>query len=104
GVMLNFYNLVVLPAVLGNGNDAGVHLVQRYREEGPKSIRRIMRTTGEHVAMASVTTMVGFGGLLLSFHPGLDSIGQLAVICVGATLLAALTFLPAMLQLLEDRS
>ena len=104
GVMLNFYNLVVLPAVVGIGNDAGVHLVHRYREEGPGSILRVLRSTGEHVTMGSITTMVGFGGLLLSFHPGLDSIGQLAVIGVGATLVAALTFLPALLQVLEDRS
>ncbi|MEL7364194.1 MAG: MMPL family transporter, partial [Bacteroidota bacterium] len=34
GVKLTFYNLVVLPAILGIGNDAGVHLVHRYREEG----------------------------------------------------------------------
>ncbi|MEM1125089.1 MAG: MMPL family transporter [Bacteroidota bacterium] len=103
GLRLNFYNLVVLPAVLGIGNDAGVHLVHRYREEGRGSIRRVLRSTGEHVAMGSFTTMIGFAGLLLSFHPGLKSIGILAVIGIGATLLAALLFLPALLQELERR-
>ena len=103
GLKLNFYNLVVLPAVLGIGNDAGVHLVHRYREEGRGSSRRVLRSTGEHVTMGSVTTMIGFGGLLLSFHPGLRSIGALAVVGIGATLLAALLFLPALLQWLEDR-
>lgn len=103
GVMLNFYNLVVLPAVLGIGNDVGVHLVHRYRELGARSMRHVLRTTGEHVTMGSVTTMVGFGGLLLSFHPGLESIGQLAVLGIGATLVAGLVFLPALLQAIEDR-
>ncbi len=103
GLKLNFYNLVVLPAVLGIGNDAGVHLVHRYREEGPGSLRFILRSTGEHVFMSSLTTMIGFGGLLLSFHPGLRSIGELAVLGIGATLLAALLFLPALLQWLETR-
>ena len=101
---LNFYNLIVLPAVLGIGNDAGVHLVHRYREEGKGSMRRIVRSTGEHVAMGSLTTMVGFAGLLLSFHPGLNTIGQLAVIGIGATLAAALLFLPALIQWIENRS
>ena len=101
---LNFYNLIVLPAVLGIGNDAGVHLVHRYREEGKGSILRNVRTTGEHVTMGSLTTMVGFAGLLLSFHPGLNSIGQLAVLGIGSTLVAALFFLPAMIQWLEDRT
>lgn len=100
---LNFYNLIVLPAVLGIGNDAGVHLVSRYRELGSGSIRSVLRSTGEHVTMGSLTTMVGFGGLLLSFHPGLRSIGQLAVVGIGATLAAALIFLPALLSYLETR-
>ena len=103
GFKLNFYNLVVLPAMLGIGEDAGVHLVHRYREEGPGSVRRVLRSTGEHVTMGSLTTMIGFGGLLLSFHPGLRSIGSLAVVGIGATLMAALVFLPALLQWLEDR-
>lgn len=99
---LNFYNMVVLPAVLGIGNDAGVHLVHRYREEGFGSIWPVLRSTGEHVAIGSLTTIIGFGGLLLSFHPGLRSIGLLAAVGIGATLLAALTFLPALWQWLED--
>ena len=103
GIQLNFYNMIVLPAILGIGNDAGVHLVHRYQEEGPGSIRRVLRYTGEHIAMGSFTTMIGFAGLLLSFHPGLHSIGELAVVGIGATLLAALLFLPAALQWLEDR-
>lgn len=103
GLQLNFYNMIVLPAILGIGNDAGVHLVHRYREEGPGSIRRVLRYTGEHIAMGSFTTMIGFSGLLLSFHPGLHSIGELAVVGIGATLLAAILFLPAALQWMEDR-
>lgn len=103
GLKLNFYNLVVLPAVLGIGNDAGVHLVHRYREEGRGSIMRMLRYTGEHITMGSLTTMIGFGGLLLSFHPGLNTIGALAVVGIGMTLLAALLFLPAMLQWVENR-
>lgn len=103
GVPLTFYNLVVLPAVLGIGNDCGVHLVHRYREAGPGSLRAVLRSTGEHVTMGALTTMIGFSGLLLSFHPGLRSIGLLAVIGIGTTLLAALFFLPALLQWLEDR-
>ena len=53
--------------------------------------------------MGSLTTMIGFGGLLLSFHPGLRSIGLLAVIGIGTTLVSALVFLPALLQWLENR-
>ena len=101
GIWLNFYNLVVIPAVIGIGNDAGAHLVHRYREEGRGSLLRVLRSTGEHVSMGAITTMVGFGGLLLSFHPGLETVGALAVAGIAATLLAALIFLPALIQNLE---
>lgn len=102
-IPFTFYNLVVLPAILGIGNDAGVHLVHRYREEGPGSLRFVIRSTGEHVTMGALTTLIGFGGQLLSFHPGLQSIGLLAVIGNTTTIAAALLFLPALLQILEDR-
>lgn len=104
GLKLNFYNLIVLPAVLGIGNDAGVHIVHRYREEGPGSIWAVLRSTGEHVTVGSLTTMIGFAGLLLSFHPGLKTIGELAVVGIGATLVSALVFLPALLQWMENRN
>lgn len=103
GLKMNFYNLIVLPAVLGIGNDAGVHIVHRYREEGRGSLMWVLRSTGEHITMGSLTTMIGFAGPLLSFHPGLQSIGLLAVIGIGATLISAIFFLPALLQWLEDR-
>lgn len=99
----NFYNLIVLPAILGIGNDAGVHLVHRYREEGAGSIRKVLRSTGEHITMGSLTTMMGFAGPLLSFHPGLNTIGTLAVVGIATTLIATLVFLPALIQSLEPQ-
>ena len=104
GPKLNFFNLVVLPAMLGIGNDDGIHLVHRYRERGKGSIMKVLRSTGEHCTIASLTTMIGFFGLLFSFHPGLRSIGQLAVIGAVTTLMAALLFLPALIQWMEDLS
>ena len=103
GVKLSFYNMVVLPAILGIGNDAGVHMVHRYREEGRRSLWTVLRSTGEHVTMGTLTTAIGFGGLLLSFHPGLNSMGVLAALGLSTTLLAAVVFLPGLLQWMEDR-
>jgi len=102
GMMFNFYNLVVLPAILGIGEDNGVHLAHRYREEGKNSMWDVLSSTGQHVTVGSLTTMLGFSGLLFTNHPGLQSLGQMAVIGIGMTLVAALTFLPALIQWLED--
>lgn len=103
GVALTFYNLVVLPTILGIGNDGGVHLSHRYQEEGPGSIRRVLRSTGEHITMGAMTNLIGFGGLITSMHPGLRSIGVLAVVGIGATLASTLVFFPALLQVAEDQ-
>lgn len=103
GFKFNFYNLVVLPAILGIGCDNGVHLAHRYREEGQKSMWHVLSSTGQHITIGSFTTMLGFAGLLYTTHPGLQSIGIMAVTGIGMTLLSALTFLPSMVQFLEDK-
>lgn len=104
GLQFNFYNLVVLPAILGIGEDSGVHLAHRYRDEGKNSMWAVLSSTGQHITMGSVTTMLGFAGLLFTNHPGLQSLGVMAVLGIGMTLLASLTFLPALIQWLEDRN
>lgn len=103
GLSFNMYNLVVLPAILGIGNDNGVHLASRYREEGRKSMSAVLKSTGQHITIGSFTTMLGFAGLLLTNHPGLTSIGVLAVVGIGLTLFSALTYLPSLVQLLENK-
>ncbi len=101
---LNFYNLIVLPAVLGIGNDAGIHIVHRYREEGPGSLGKVLRSTGEHVFVGAATTLVGFAWWLFSHHPGLNSIGSLAVIGIACVMVTSLVFLPALLAWRESRA
>jgi uncharacterized protein len=103
GLKFNFYNLVVLPAILGIGCDNGVHIAHRYRDEGKNSMWDVLSSTGQHITVGSLTTMTGFAGLLFTVHPGLQSIGIMAVVGIGMTLFTALTFLPAMVQLLEDK-
>jgi len=103
GLKFNFYNLVVLPAVLGIGCDNGVHLAHRFRDEGRKNMWEVLSSTGQHITIGSLTTMLGFAGLLFTNHPGLQSIGIMAVVGIGMTLFTALTFLPSMVQTLEDK-
>lgn len=102
GIMFNLYNLVVLPAILGIGEDNGVHITARYLEEDTKSMGEVLSSTGQHITIGSLTTMLGFSGLIFTNHPGLQSLGTMAVIGIGMTLFTALTFLPALIQVLED--
>ncbi len=101
GMKLNLFNMVVLPSVVGIGVDTGVHIHHRYKEEGPGSLYLVLRRTGPAVTVATVTTIVGYTGLMLATHPGLVSIGKLAVLGLGATLASALLILPALIQVLD---
>jgi hypothetical protein len=101
GWKLNFYNLVVFPTILGIGDDSGIHMVHRYKEEGKGSIGKVLRSTGEHISVSIFTTMLGFSGLLFSIHPGLRTIGELAVWGIGLSLLAALVLLPSIIFMME---
>lgn len=101
GMKFNFYNLVVIPSIIGMGIDSGVHMVHRYLEEGPGSTFRVFRTTGMVVVICTLTTMVGFSGLIMAHHPGLNSIGVLAVLGLSFTILASVIALPLILRFLE---
>jgi uncharacterized protein len=103
GIKLNFYNMVVLPSIIGMGIDNGVHLYHRYNEEGPGSLKYVLRTTGAAVFMASLTTMVGFSGMVIATHQGLNSMGDVAVIGMVTCLIMSVVFMPALLVGLEKR-
>jgi len=100
---LNFYNMVALPTIIGMGIDNGVHLYHRYLEEGHGSLPLVLRSTGGAMLVSMLTTMIGFFGLITATHPGLNSIGKLAVIGLVTCFLAAVVVLPALLQILEGR-
>ena len=101
---LNFYNMVALPTIIGMGIDNGVHLYHRYREEGPGSMPVVIRSTGGAMFISMLTTMVGFFGLMMATHPGLNSIGRLALIGLLTCFVAAVLVLPAILEVLEGHN
>ncbi|NIR50901.1 MMPL family transporter, partial [candidate division KSB1 bacterium] len=79
------------------------HIYHRYKEEGPGSLYHVLRNTGLAITMTTLTTIVGYSGLIVASHPGLNSIGELAVIGLIATYFTAIIVLPALLQYFEDR-
>ncbi len=101
GLDLDMFNLIVLPTVLGIGIDNLVHLVHRYERCGPGSMSFVWRRTGLSVLLSSLTTAIGFGAMLVAHHAGLRSLGTLALIAIGATLLAAALYLPALLVAID---
>ncbi len=101
GIKLNLFNIVVFPSIIGLSLDSGVHLYHRYREEGIGSLKKVVMTTGQAVAVGAFTTMLGFGDLILARHPGLQSLGGVALLGLASTLVTALVIFPAALQVVE---
>ena len=101
---INIYNMVAFPTIIGMGIDNAVHIFHRYREAGVGSLRLVMRTTGMALLATTLTTMVGFAGLVPAHHPALYWIGTVSLLGLGCAFITAVSLLPALLQLIERRS
>ncbi len=102
GIDLNPANLIVLPLVLGIGVDDGVHVVHDFRLQRGKGKRyRTSSSTMNAITLTSLTTMAGFGSMLMAAHRGLASVGLVLVIGVGGCLFVSLVTLPAVLSCLS---
>jgi predicted RND superfamily exporter protein len=95
---LNFMNLVVFTMVLGVGVDYGVHILHRGLESKWGQLEPELDQVGRGVVYAALTTLVGFGSLVLSGYPGLRSMGAVALMGVGFSFLVSLTLVPVLLQ------
>ncbi len=94
---VGLFNMVVLPTALGIGIDGATHIYHRFKEEGPDRIWYILKTTGNSVIAAALTTVAGFVGLAFVDHAGIRSLGQLAVISITVCMAAAIGILPGLL-------
>ena len=101
---VNIYNMVAFPTIIGMGIDNAVHIFHRYRESGRGSLRLVLRTTGVALVATTLTTMVGFAGLVPAHHPALFWIGTVSLFGLGCCFVTAVTLLPALLQLREGRN
>ncbi len=88
-IPLNPANMIVLPLTLGIGMESGINLIHELR-----CGRGRYRGAGNPVIVAivvnSLTTMVGFGALMIANHQGLQSLGRVLTISMGCCLLNSL--------------
>ncbi len=100
---LNFFNIIVLPLLLGMGQDDALHLVERHREEvertGSSNMGRVLREAGGAIFVTTLTTVLGFSGILFANHRGLESMAWAAVLGMTLALVASVVVLPILLHL-----
>lgn len=99
----NLANLIILPLIIGIGVDNGIHIVHRYRDDKDSNISPVFKSTGKAVLLSSLTTITGFGSLMVAAHRGIHSIGVLLTIGVSCCMIVSLTILPAILKILREK-
>lgn len=101
GIRFNPANIMTLPLIVGIGVAYGIYVVQRYRED--HDARVFGKSTGRAVVLSALTTMVGFGSLMIGKHQGIFTLGLVMSIGVFACLITSLTLLPALLECARRR-
>jgi predicted RND superfamily exporter protein len=99
GMRLNFLNFVSIPITFGIASEYGINLVERARQEGAVRLIDAIRGTGGAVSLCSLTTIIGYGTLMLSDNQALQSFGKLAGLGEITTLLCAMIIVPAMFSI-----
>ena len=98
GIPFNLANIMTLPLVIGIGVTNGIQILNRFAEERTPGI--LARSTGKAVLVSGLTAIAGFGSLILAKHRGIHSLGCVMAVGITTCMIAGLTFLPALLNLL----
>lgn len=101
-IKLNFMNGVVIPCMVGIGIDNAIHIYHRYLEEGPGSAPIVLRHSASATMLASFTTMMGFGAMIIAHHRGIRSVAELALLGITTTYFCTSVVFPLAIQTYEE--
>ena len=99
-IQFNMANVWGLPLIIGASAEFGLNVIVRYLEGRDHGGPLVARSTVMAVALNGVTTMVGFGSLMIARHQGIYSLGLLLTLGSACGVLASLVVLPVILRLI----
>jgi hypothetical protein len=97
---LNLGNVFGLPLIIGAAAEYGLVIVVRFMEGRQHGGALVARSTLMGVLVSGLTTITGFGTLMMAHHQGIFGLGLLLTLGSTASLVAALIVLPVLLRLL----
>jgi hypothetical protein len=100
GLKINFLDFVALPITLGIGIDYAINVAERAAEGDP---RQALRSTGGSVLVCSLTTLVGYGSLLVSDNLAIRGFGVASAVGEITCVIAALVLVPAIMAMPRRR-
>jgi hopanoid biosynthesis associated RND transporter like protein HpnN len=95
-------NVFGLPLILGSACEYGMNVVVRFLEGRDHGGPLIARSTVMAVLISGLTTVVGFGGLMMASHRGIFGLGLLLTLGSTTSLIAALIVLPVLLRMVQQ--
>jgi len=99
-IRINFLSFIAFPITFGIGVEYALNVIYRHRQDpDPNALAAVVSGTGRAVALCSLTTIIGYGSLLLARNQALFSFGLLAVMGEICCLAVAVVALPAALAL-----
>src|SRR6266478_4044221 len=103
GIKFNLANIWGLPLIIGTAAEFGLNVIVSHLEVRPhQGGPLIARSAVMGVMLNGITTMVGFGSLMIASHQGIFSLGLLLTLGSLCGLVAALVVLPVLLQLVRN--
>ena len=112
GHVLNvFYitNMMILVSMMGAGCDYCIFIISRYREELRRglnhddALHQAIVWAGESITISGASVIIGFGAMAICKYSMISSMGLCLALGILIALLAALTLIPAILQIVGDR-
>lgn len=97
GLSFNLANFFAVPMLIGLGVDSAVHILHRYHEGDDRFDRLHLGHTRRAVILTALTTIIGFGALVIAHHRGLYSLGLIMAIGSAACMISSIIILPALL-------
>jgi hypothetical protein len=98
GQPFNMGNVFALPLILGAAAEFGLNVVLRFIEGREHGGPLIARSTVMAVLVNGLTTIVGFGSLMVADHRGIFGLGLVLTIGSATSLVATLVVLPVLLR------
>jgi hypothetical protein len=97
GIELDLFSIFGIVMAIGIGVDYGVHIVHRLQSKDGRKLSEFLPWTGAAIALAAVTTMIGFGTLAFCSYQPLARLGVVVATNVMFSAFASLLVLPALL-------
>lgn len=90
GQQINLLNALAFPLILGVGVDYGLHILFAVREEKNRS--QSLAGVLKPLVICGLTTITGFGSLMLARNPALSGLGKVCALGVAWCLVSSLFF------------